>query len=503
MRRTWSIAALAALLVACADNQQSSDDPMTDGGIGNSPDAAPIEATSLCADIADIVCEADRRCCDGVTPPDPPPASDGGATDGGAPDAGPTCRQVQMEACEASVQPLVEDPRVGYDPSSAGVYVQQLAAAAQDCWAEPPRGSSLLEVLRGTGGEGTTCTPIDIESDELRLAQLSCEGELSCRLYLRADGSPDGVCEPHEGEQCSHAFDCPLGQTCDLPASWTPGSWGRCEAPRTEGWDCARDTECESRHCGFDGRCRAHDSARYCPTPPSYESVVLEDDPIAYWRLDGGAGMMAADRTDNGLDGMVFGEPEYMDGALTGDPDQAIRLDGETTHVTVDPAPALTSRDSITMEAWFRRSDLTETRPIVEFGEGRDALGPHIWNYDEGGKVFVNFMGAEGEQHPIMSDGEAVTADEWHHVVATYDGHEGKLYLDGEVVGTLEEEILLGTDGPLRIGARKGDPAPHFQGAIDEVAIYDHALSAERVRAHYRAASTSGPREFPLFRWLR
>ena len=97
-----------------------------------------------------------------------------------------------------------------------------------------------------------------------------------------------------------------------------------------------------------------------------------------------------------------------------------------------------------------------------------------------------------------------VTADTWHHVVATYDGSNGRLYLDGEPIGeAIAGSFVPKMDGGLYVGFREGDER-HITGAIDEVAIYERVLSRAEIRQH-RAIGANGParREFPIFAWLR
>jgi hypothetical protein len=80
-----------------------------------------------------------------------------------------------------------------------------------------------------------------------------------------------------------------------------------------------------------------------------------------------------------------------------------------------------------------------------------------------------------------------------HHLAGTYDGTALRVYLDGEpdtAGGPLNATGNLGvynaTDG-LGVGGGFVDGAG-FRGTIDEAAVYDSALSHERIRAHYEAA---------------
>ena len=78
-------------------------------------------------------------------------------------------------------------------------------------------------------------------------------------------------------------------------------------------------------------------------------------------------------------------------------------------------------------------------------------------------------------------------SDRFHHVVGTYDGTAIRLYLDGQLVATQSyTQPIAYLGGPLQIGGNIRHsliaPAPQFfEGQIDFVAIYDHALSAQEI----------------------
>ncbi|MCH8044121.1 MAG: PEP-CTERM sorting domain-containing protein [Planctomycetes bacterium] len=81
--------------------------------------------------------------------------------------------------------------------------------------------------------------------------------------------------------------------------------------------------------------------------------------------------------------------------------------------------------------------------------------------------------------------------DEWAHLVGTYDGDTQRFYINGQEVGNALVGQGFGPNDaePLRIGggATEGNGNFFFEGDIDEVAVYDTALSPERVLAHYEA----------------
>jgi hypothetical protein len=83
----------------------------------------------------------------------------------------------------------------------------------------------------------------------------------------------------------------------------------------------------------------------------------------------------------------------------------------------------------------------------------------------------------------------SITDTNFHHVAVTKSGSTVILYLDGlaEAVGPYDPGFVF--DGPMAIGARGSDLANSFLGLIDEMSIFNRALSNAEVQAIYRAAS--------------
>ena len=78
-----------------------------------------------------------------------------------------------------------------------------------------------------------------------------------------------------------------------------------------------------------------------------------------------------------------------------------------------------------------------------------------------------------------------MTPNEWNHVMMTYDGSQSNFYLNGSL--DRSENIVSSVcqnNGPVTIGGKPAAYTP-FAGSIDEVIIYDHALSAEEIETLY------------------
>ncbi|AKF09952.1 LamG domain-containing protein [Sandaracinus amylolyticus] len=449
----------------------------------------PVAADALCGEIAAIVCGSDTACFPGSTPDD--------------------CVETQAARCDEIVQPLVDDPRLAYDPLRAGAFVESLRAQGDACWEAPFDYASFLDVFAGTGALGADCTPARLDAISLRVSSLSCADRAACRLHLRADGSTVGVCEARRDDACSHALDCEADEFCSLPARWQPGVWGECRPLRADGWSCASDLECASRHC--EGTCTAR-PALARPLEVPYSELVLGAEPIAYLRF-AESGARFTDSSGHGHAGEVMGGAmRASQGAIEDDTSGALQLGGEGQFVRVAGLDELEDAEGLSLECWFRRDDVTESRPLLDLSDAM-GFGPHVWNHDRGDKVFANFVDGADAQHPIMSGEGAITASTWHHVVATFDGAMGRLYLDGARVGEVmlpapaeEGDPVLHVTDTLYVGHRvaMGEQAARsFAGVIDEVAVYDHALDEPTIRRHHDAGVAGAiENELPLYTWL-
>jgi hypothetical protein len=82
----------------------------------------------------------------------------------------------------------------------------------------------------------------------------------------------------------------------------------------------------------------------------------------------------------------------------------------------------------------------------------------------------------------------------WVHLVGTFDGQVMRIYVDGEERGRMDRPgPIKPNEFHLCLGNFEVGHAAHFTGLLDEVKLYNRALSAEEIRAHYsRLAADAG-----------
>lgn len=225
----------------------------------------------------------------------------------------------------------------------------------------------------------------------------------------------------------------------------------------------------------------------------SYAAAVLDSNPVAYYRFEdpsSAAGQPASNSGSGGssLNGTYHGNVALVDGY--GYLDEAASLNGTTDYLRTADNDLIDFTDEITIETWVNRdqSDLNGFERLVdkEFSNSYSLTmnnGGHGGFADGGPLLLLN-----GNTYTVGSQ-TSIMDGQWHHVVATYDGENMRMYVDGELEG--DPIPYTGTIGVnannLGIGATPTG-GTRFCGLLDEVALYGRALTPEEVYQHYMAS---------------
>ena len=225
-----------------------------------------------------------------------------------------------------------------------------------------------------------------------------------------------------------------------------------------------------------------------------YADAVLADRPIGYWRL-GDCGPVATDEVGT-VDGTVVGSTACADG-LIGDPDGSTHLTGGWIDLGVANAITKNGLAARTVEMWVR-ADTTTGRQVL-YDEG--GFARQIGLYLDGGTLHA-FARSNGWPKDLHAT-HPIAAGTTHHLVMVLDvaGDTLDLWVNGSLVAT-DIATTGGTmnvrAGGVGIGGASGQMAYHdgqgmarnpFGGRIDEVAVYDYALTPARILAHWSLGS--------------
>jgi hypothetical protein len=214
------------------------------------------------------------------------------------------------------------------------------------------------------------------------------------------------------------------------------------------------------------------------------EPVVLDRDPnlAGWWKFDETGGKIAADASGHKRDGMLKNGLSFEASSVPGKTGKAIRLDGNEASIEVANYKGVTGTRARTVAAWIKTA--ATQGHIVSWG--MNDFGK-MWNFGfVRGRIGVTPHGGYLYMNPETHD------NEWHHVaVVVRDAdlpnlHDDvTLYLDGGVaeihdIGLLDLWPLeTGNELNVRIGQR-------FKGCLDDLRLYDRALSDEEIRVLFR-----------------
>lgn len=204
---------------------------------------------------------------------------------------------------------------------------------------------------------------------------------------------------------------------------------------------------------------------------------AADDSLVLYLPFDEGAGDKVADLSGKGNDGTIQGA-SWVAGKMG----KALDFDG-TTWVEIPHSASLEPDKTITVMAWVNpRKDATGELMIVSKGSWKANDMPYELSVEAGKVVFWQFYDTAGHD---QCNAPAPAGGEWHHFAGTYDGSTFKLYFDGAEVKTFDfkAEKLPKNGAKVVIGRRSTAVETFFKGMIDEVAIYNRALTAEEVKS--------------------
>jgi len=210
--------------------------------------------------------------------------------------------------------------------------------------------------------------------------------------------------------------------------------------------------------------------------------MVLADNPIAYWRLGEGSGTTAADASGNGRNGVYTGGVTLgVPGALNGDTDTADRFDGVDDSVQVPDDSALSLNGSWTIEFWARQITYPDNgfAGLLYKGDGGSKNGYSLWVDPYGGMWLWR-------KNDAISSGVGALTSSFRYFVLTYDGTNAQWYVDGVLTSTTAASWPANT-GTAALAIGKSDV--YGNDDIDEMALYNSALSAAQIAAHYAAGS--------------
>jgi hypothetical protein len=217
--------------------------------------------------------------------------------------------------------------------------------------------------------------------------------------------------------------------------------------------------------------------------PAGYASVIMGDNPSAYWPMNEASGPTMKDYAGFNNGAYNGSGVTYHAGGPSGDLSSGVRFDG-TTGVSIVPySPVLNPSGPFTIEFWAQLSVSGFYSPISSMVRPARSAGYEFY-------VAGNFSGYEfhtasgGAYNMITGSGTAPNVGTWYHVAGVWDGSEIALYIDGYLIGTsTNPPFVANSSTPFYVGSRS-DGTRYFAGSMSDVAFYNYALTPTQLQNH-------------------
>jgi hypothetical protein len=205
---------------------------------------------------------------------------------------------------------------------------------------------------------------------------------------------------------------------------------------------------------------------------------------VAAYSFDAGSGTTVADASGKGHTGTISGPTWSSAGRFGG----ALSFDGVNDWVTIADQNDLDLTNGMTLEAWVRPTTVSGAWRTVIF---KEVSGSVVYSlYAHNGSSAPASEIVTGGSFRNAAGTSTLALNTWTHLAATYNGAQLLLYVNGTLVRTVAVTgNMAASTGVLRLGGNN-IWSEWFAGLIDEVRIYNRALSAAEVQADMNAPVT-------------
>jgi uncharacterized repeat protein (TIGR01451 family) len=220
-----------------------------------------------------------------------------------------------------------------------------------------------------------------------------------------------------------------------------------------------------------------------------FPRAALAQTPAAAYGFDEGTGATAADSSGNGLTGALTNGATWSAGQYN----SGVRLDGVNDHVNLGNPTALQMTGSMTISAWINSSAFPPDDAAIVSKRGSN--GFQLDTTLDGGPRTIGFKLTSSSGGLMARFGAtALQSNVWYHVAGVYDAAAKTLnvYLNGQLDNGGSSGAVTATQENstenVQVGQRPGSPGWfNFAGTIDQVRIYNVALTAAQIQADMNA----------------
>ena len=224
------------------------------------------------------------------------------------------------------------------------------------------------------------------------------------------------------------------------------------------------------------------------PGTNTFEATIVQDGPEAWWRMDEPSGSTTMLDAMGRHDGTYIGPGVTLGAAgvvANGAPDTAVTFDGTNGFADVPYSPALNSSE-FTIEAWALLTEDTVQRAVFSTYDTTAHKGIFVKANPDG--TYESDVGLNDNFIYYFAPMGNISHGKWAHLASTFSASAGQInYLNGQQISGPFADFVRNTKFDFLIGAvgTNWQGISRWQGTIDEVAVYTHALSPSQIQNHY------------------
>jgi Concanavalin A-like lectin/glucanases superfamily len=238
--------------------------------------------------------------------------------------------------------------------------------------------------------------------------------------------------------------------------------------------------------------------------PGSYTQRLLEMQPAAYFPMEpSGNGTFLKDLGPHGVDAQIFfghtSEPVWAPGKVG----LALALGGpaQQTYASAELYPQAEG-DQLSVVAWVNATSRPRWASIAKNWAGGEDWGQfHFGLYYDSGELEAHIQDSSGKEITVR-DQVALPLGIWHHVAFVADGSTLRLYRDGREIDSAPyrelrrdpriKALAIGTKLNLQGDAPEERDFNMWDGRLDELAIFNYAVSPEQIRQLFGNSDVTG-----------
>jgi len=209
---------------------------------------------------------------------------------------------------------------------------------------------------------------------------------------------------------------------------------------------------------------------------------------VGYWSMNEGNGTIAHDFSGNGNNGTIYNSPQWINGKR-GSALQ-FNVSGSSQYIDLGNNPTISSLTNLTLSAWINVQAVGSYTDVIS--SLRDCCGAYKGYglvLDGSNNPYLQIGDPSGGLW-YLTDPHPQPVGKWVHLTATYDGSIVKFYVNGVLDYSVSYSGGIGTPATYNtaIGGLGMNPAAFsYHGSIDDVRIYNRALSATEIATLYNA----------------